>query len=257
MSDQCNDTYSWGLYCVSRKVVRYRKVKSTGVASLWSNHFVVFSLHFEFCQVFLTILILLAFGRYFPLLSSKVSDTDWKFGSSKLVGLLQDDSCVSCETRISHQSHFSLEANYWRMTPDAPRLVLDVSYLTRIMQSRRMTPGAPHILPHCTGRFIWDKDQSSETLFVAGAVFGEVGGWLRVLRAMYTGRFMWDKFVAGAKLGEVGGWLRVLRALYWTFHVRQGSIVRVIFVAGAIFGEVGGWLRVVRTLYWSFHVRQG
>ena len=65
---------------------------------------------------------------------------------------------------------------------------------------------------HCTGRFIWDEDQSLESSFLAGAIL----------------------------FGQVGGWLLMLRALYWTFHVRQGSIIGIIFVTVAILGGVGG-----------------
>ena len=50
-------------------------------------------------------------------------------------------------------------------------------------------------------------------------------------------KFLWDRdpwadscFYAGALFGEVGWWLLMLRALYWTFHVRQGSIIRFIFL---------------------------
>ena len=35
-------------------------------------------------------------------------------------------------------------------------------------------------------------------------------------------------FVAGAVFGEVGGWLCLLRALEMTFHMRRGSIMRFI-----------------------------
>ena len=55
---------------------------------------------------------------------------------------------VSCEARISHQSHFSWQAKCmrfifrgrhtiwwsWRMTPDAPRIVLDVSFEIMIIK---------------------------------------------------------------------------------------------------------------------------
>ena len=62
--------------------------------------------------------------------------------------------------------------------------------------------------------------------------------------------------MAGTIFGEVGGSHLLLRAMHWTFHVRQGSIIRIIlrgrqadtiifgdvavslFVAGAVFGEI-------------------
>ena len=60
---------------------------------------------------------------------------------------------VSCETRINHQVHFSWQAHF----------------LVKL-------EGDSCCSAHCTGRFIRDKDQSSESCFVAGAVFGEVAG---------------------------------------------------------------------------------
>ena len=62
--------------------------------------------------------------------------------------------------------------------------------------------------------------------------------------------------MAGAVFGDVRGWLLLLRALYWTFPVWRGSIMRLIFVAGAMFGDVGGWLLMLCALYWTFHVWQ-
>ena len=45
-------------------------------------------------------------------------------------------------------------------------------------------------------------------------------------------KFLWDFgvsiFVAGAVFRDVGGWLLLLRALYWTLHMWQGSTMRVI-----------------------------
>ena len=171
---------------------------------------------------------------------------------------------------------------------------------------------------HWKWRFICDA--------VAGAVFGEVGGWLYLLRALEMTFHMWCgsmmRFilrgrrsiwwswrvtllaprigndvsyvmrinydihfsVAGAVFGEVGGWLLLLRAWEMTFHMWRGSIMTFIFpwqapylvklegdftcsahwkwcficdadqrcdsfcVAGAIFGEVGGWLLLLRAL---------
>ena len=71
------------------------------------------------------------------------------------------------------------------LDPDAPRIVLDVSCETRINHEcdfARQTQylvkleGGSCCSTYCTGRFMSDKDQSSESFFVTGAIFGEVGG---------------------------------------------------------------------------------
>ena len=47
--------------------------------------------------------------------------------------------------------------------------------------------------------------------------------------------------MAGAVFGEVGGWLYWLHALEMRFHVTQIiDDIHLICVAGAVFGEVGG-----------------
>ncbi len=54
----------------------------------------------------------------------------------------------------------------WGVTPVAPRIVLNVLCETRIHHESHFSWQAR--------RFIWDKDQSSQSVFVAGAIFGEV-----------------------------------------------------------------------------------
>ena len=51
---------------------------------------------------------------------------------------------VSYVTRINHESHFTWQA-HWRVSPVAPRIANDVSYMR-------------------------------ESFYVAGAIFGDVGG---------------------------------------------------------------------------------
>ena len=55
-----------------------------------------------------------------------------------------------------------------------------------------------------------------------------------VTRSNHDRHFSWQ-----AIFGEVGGSHLLLRGLYWTFHVRQGSTIRIIF-RGTTFGEVCG-----------------
>ena len=70
---------------------------------------------------------------------------------------------------------------------------------------------------HWKWRFICDADHWWHSCCVAGAVFGEVGGWLLLLRWKWCFKCdpdqSWDTFcVAGAIFGEVGGWLFVIGA---------------------------------------------
>ena len=59
----------------------------------------------------------------------------------------------------------------------APRTVLDVSYVTRINPEFYFSLEDDSCCSaHCNGRFTCEKDQSSKSFFVAGAVFGEVAG---------------------------------------------------------------------------------
>ena len=71
------------------------------------------------------------------------------------------------------------------MTPVAARIVLDVSYVMLINDESHfswkgqylvMLEGDSCCSAHSTGRFICDADQWRDSFFVAGAVFGEVGG---------------------------------------------------------------------------------
>ena len=83
--------------------------------------------------------------------------------------------------------------------------------------------------------------------FVAGAVFGEVGGdftcsahwkWRFICRADHR----WRSFcVAGAVFGEVGGWLYLLHALEMTFHMWRRSLMTCI-------------LRGRRSIWWGWRV---
>ena len=67
---------------------------------------------------------------------------------------------VSYETQIKHEIHFAWQAQYLL------RLEVDIACSA-----------------HSKWRFICDADQSWDAFCVAGAVFGEVRGWLCLLRA--------------------------------------------------------------------------
>ena len=82
---------------------------------------------------------------------------------------------------------------------------------------------------------------------ISGTIFGDVGGWLPLPRALYwtfhvwRGSIMWVSFHGRRNVGDFEGCVLMLRALHWTFHVRRGSIILETFVvAGAILGEIGG-----------------
>ena len=70
------------------------------------------------------------------------------------------------------------------MTPVAPRIVNDVSYVTTIKHASHSVWQAQYLVrldgdtccsAHCKRRFICDDDQACESFCVAGAVFREVG----------------------------------------------------------------------------------
>ena len=80
----------------------------------------------------------------------------------------------------------------WRLTLLAPRILNDVSYVTRINHEMHFAWQAQYLVrfevdfacsTHSKWRFICDADQSWDAFCVAGAVFGEVRGWLCLLRA--------------------------------------------------------------------------
>ena len=70
------------------------------------------------------------------------------------------------------------------MTPVAPRIVNDVSYVTTIKHASHSVWQAQYLVrldgdtccsAHCKRRFICDDDQACESFCVAGAVVREVG----------------------------------------------------------------------------------
>ena len=78
-----------------------------------------------------------------------------------------------------------------RLTLLAPRILNDVSYVTRINHEIQFAWQAQYLVrfevdfacsAHSKWRFICDADQSWDSFCVAGAVFGEGGGWLLLLR---------------------------------------------------------------------------
>ena len=113
---------------------------------------------------------------------------------------LEDDSCCSahckwrfiCDADQSWDS-FCVAGAVWRMTLVAPRIVNDLSYVMRINHEIHFAWQAQYLVKleddsccsaHCKWRFICDADQAWDSFCMAGAVFGEVGGWLLLFRAL-------------------------------------------------------------------------
>ena len=65
---------------------------------------------------------------------------------------------------------------------------------------------------HCKWRSICDEDQSWESFCVAGAVFGEVGGWCLLLRALEMTFHMWRTSIMRVIL-------RGRRSIWWSWSV--------------------------------------
>ena len=82
----------------------------------------------------------------------------------------------------------------WRVTLLAPRIGNDVSYVTQIIDDIHFAWQAQYLVrfqvdsaccAHWTWWFICDADHWWHSFSVAGAVFGEVGRWLLLRRALY------------------------------------------------------------------------
>ena len=100
-----------------------------------------------------------------------------------------------------------------RLTFVAPRIVNDVSYVTRINHEIHFAWQAQYMVKlscdfccsaHCKWRFICDADQSWDSFCVAGAVFGEVGVSL---------------FVAGAAFGDILGDSRSAKCCIFQYKI--------------------------------------
>ena len=109
-----------------------------------------------------------------------------------------------------------------------------------------------------SGSYRWNLDLPD---FVAGALFGEVAGWLYLLHALEMTFHMWRR--SGMTLI-----LRGRRSIWWCWRVtllapRIGNDVFIcdadqwwhsFCVAGALFGDVGGWFYLLHALEMTFHM---
>ena len=148
-----------------------------------------------------------------------------------------------------------------RLTFVAPRIVNDVSYVTRINHEIHFAWQAQYMVKlscdfccsaHCKWRFICDADQSWDSFCVAGAVFGEVGVSL---------------FVAGAAFRAILGDSRSAKCCIFPYKMRlQDGTSKVSEAAGArwrfypriMFGLSSDYPRnvVESSFYWRKQFRE-
>ena len=146
---------------------------------------------------------------------SEAAGARWRFCVRIMVG-----SCSSFYWRKhfrefplkSWASRFRGRRSIWsgsKVTLLAPRTGNDVSYVMRITDDIDFVWQAQYLVTlecdftcsaHWKWRFICDADQWCDSFCAAGAVFGDVGGWLLLFRA-----------------------------LEMRFHMRRGSIITFIF----------------------------
>ena len=142
--------------------------------------------------------------------TSKVSEAAgarWRFYPRIILGLSSDHGRIILESSFYWRKQFTefpLKSwTYrfrgrrsicwgWWLTVHAPRILNDVSCVTRINHGIHFAWQAQYLLRlevdfACSAqwkwRFIWGADQSWDSFCVAGAVFAEVRGWLCLLRA--------------------------------------------------------------------------
>ena len=115
---------------------------------------------------------------------SEAAGARWRFYRRIILG-----SCLNC-CRIV----FILA----EAIPRFPIEILIIEFVARAVFVVSLADGSC-CSAHRTGRFMWDKDQSWESFFVAGAVFGDVGGWLMLLHALYWTFHMWCFILRGRR----------------------------------------------------------
>ena len=109
----------------------------------------------------------------------------------------------------------------WRVTLLAPRIGSDVSYVTQIIDDIHFAWQAQYLVrlegdftcsTHWKWGFICDADHWWHSFCVAGAVFGEVGGWLYLLHALEMRFHMWRRSLMTLIL-------RGRRSIWWSWTV--------------------------------------
>ena len=109
----------------------------------------------------------------------------------------------------------------WRVTLVAPRIGNEVAYVTQIIDDIHFAWQAQYLVrleggftcsAHWKWGFICDADHWWHSFCVAGAVFGEVGGWLHLLHALEMRFHMWRRSLMTFIL-------RGRRSIWWGWRV--------------------------------------
>ena len=109
----------------------------------------------------------------------------------------------------------------WRVTLMAPRIGNEASYVTQIIADILLVWQAQYLVrleggftcsTHWKWGFTCDADDWWHSFCVAGAVFGEVGGWLYLLHALGMRLHMWRRSL-------ITFILRGRRSIWWGWRV--------------------------------------
>ena len=109
-----------------------------------------------------------------------------------------------------------------------------------------------------SGSYRWNLELPD---FVAGALFGEVAGWLYLLHALEMTFHMWRRSGMTFILRRQAQYLVMLEGDFtcsthwkWRFICDADQWWHSFCVAGAVFGDVGGWLYLLHALEMTFHM---
>ena len=109
-----------------------------------------------------------------------------------------------------------------------------------------------------SGSYRWNLELPD---FVAGALFGEVAGWLYLLHALEMTFHMWRRLGMTFILRGQAQYLVMLEGDFtccthwkWRFICDADQWWHSFCVAGALFGDVGGWLYLLHALEMTFHM---
>ena len=142
----------------------------------------------------------------------------------------------------------------WRRSPNDIHFAWQAQYLLSLK-------GGFTCSTHWKWRFICHADHRWPWFCVAGAVFGEVGGWLDLLHALemrfHMRRRSLMTFILRGRRSICWGWRVTLlapRIGNEVSYVTQISQWHSFCVAGAVFAEFEGWLYLLHALEMTFHM---
>ena len=137
----------------------------------------------------------------------------------------------------------------WRVTSLAPRIGNAVSYVTQIIDDIHFAWQAQYLVrleggftcsAHWKWGFICDADHWCHSFCVAGAVFGEVGGWLHLLHALEMRFHMWRRSLMTFIL-------RGRRSIWWGW--------RVALLAPRIGNEVSCVTQIIDDIHFAWQAQ--